>query len=59
MPPIIEAAKANGALAAHIRVHLEPFFHSETVNGLLAIRRAAEEDRMAPPNLDIPGDPVG
>ena len=59
VPPIIEAAKANGALAAHIRNHLEPFFHSETVTSLLAPARAAEEDRMNPPGLDIPGHPVG
>lgn len=35
-PPIIEAAKADGVLAAQIRMRLEPFFASEATLALLA-----------------------
>lgn len=38
-PPVIEAAKADGVLAAQIRKRLEPFFHSEAVTALLATPR--------------------
>lgn len=34
-PPVIEAAKANGMLAAQIRGRLAPFFHSPEVAALL------------------------
>ena len=35
-PPVIEAARANGVLAALVRERLEPFFTSEAVTSLLA-----------------------
>ncbi len=35
-PPIIEAAKTDGVLAAQLRKRLEPFFHSAAVTALLA-----------------------
>lgn len=35
-PPVIEAIKDNGVLAAQIRKRLEPFFHSDTVTALLS-----------------------
>lgn len=39
-PPVIEAAKADGVLAAQIRKRLEPFFHSAAVTDLLSPPKA-------------------
>lgn len=46
-PPVIEAAKADGVLAAQIRKRLAPFFRSETVTELLSPAKAAPRPKKA------------